>query len=276
MFGYFYHSSLRNYIVLMGQLFNHVQVRRVRNEKISYVKVPITYGSKEKFIAAMDKLNNPLSTEKPAKIETILPRMNLNLVDISYNGTRKTSGLVHEKKSQLIDSNKTIVQFNPVPYRLVFELGVYTRWEDDVFQIVEQILPYFQPYFNCRVTELHEKEIRLDRDIKITIQSVSPDTSFEGEASVRRHIEWSIMFELQGFLYPPSDNMKGEIRTIYTDFVTNTEKELDKDNFESVDLQVDPVDLRLEDWDGTQYKEGRSQNIPIPTGEEPPHIRGKS
>lgn len=274
MFGFWYNSSLRNYIVLMGALFNHVQVMRVRGDKQKFIKVPITYSSKEKFLAAMGKYNNPLSQEEVAKVETILPRMNLSLVDLQYNGIRKTSTTVAEKMSQLQSPHKSIVQFNPVPYRLMFELGVYTRYEDDAFQIAEQILPYFQPHFNCKITELHRNEIKIDRDIKISMQSVSPDTSFEGEANQRRHIEWSFMFELQGFIYPPVDNLKGEIRTVYTDFFANTNA-LDKDNFESVDSQVDPVDLPFNEWDGTQIKQTHSQNEPIPTGEKPPKPRGK-
>lgn len=274
MFGYWYNSSLRNYIVLMGALFNHVQVMRVRGDKQKFIKVPITYASKEKFVAAMDKYNNPLSQEDVAKVETILPRMNLSLVDLQYNGIRKTSMTVAEKVSQLQSPHRSIVQFNPVPYRLMFELGVYTRYEDDAFQIAEQILPYFQPHFNCKITELHKNEIKIDRDIKISMQSVSPDTSFEGEANQRRHIEWSFMFELQGFIYPPVDNLKGEIRTVYTDFFANTST-LDNDNFESVDSQVDPVDLPFNEWDGTQIKQTRSAGEAIPTGDKPPKPRGK-
>lgn len=274
MFGFFYNSSIRSYIVLMGALFNHVQVMRVRGDKTKYIKVPITYGSKEKFMAAMDTYNNPLGQENVAKIETILPRMNLSMVDLQYNGTRKTSTMVNQRVPQLNSSGKSIVQFNPAPYRFIFELGVYTRYEDDAFQIAEQILPYFQPHFNCRITELKKEEVMIDRDIKISLQTVSPDTSFEGEANIRRHVEWSFVFELQGFLYPPVSELKGEIRTVYTDFFANTST-LDKDNFESVDSQVDPVDLSAEKWTGMQYIQTTSEDIPIPKGDQPPKPRGK-
>lgn len=258
----------------MGQLFNHVQVKRVRKGNEHFIKVPISYSSKEKFFAALEKYNNPLSQENVAKTETILPRMNLTLVDLQYNAVRKTSIAVNEKISQLSDPRKTITQFNPAPYRFIFELGVYTRYEDDIFQIAEQILPYFQPHFNCKITELHKNEIKIDRDIKISLQSVAPDTTFEGEAKSRRHIEWSFMFELQGFVYPPVTDLKGEIRTIYTNFFANTDT-LDKDNFESVDSQVDPVDLPMEDWTGEEYIQTYSTNQEIPSGDNPPKPRGK-
>lgn len=97
MFGYWYNSSLRNYIVLMGALFNHIQVKRVRGDQEKYIKVPITYASKEKFLASMNKLNYTLSQENVAKTETILPRMNLSLVDLQYNAIRKTSIAVNQK-----------------------------------------------------------------------------------------------------------------------------------------------------------------------------------
>lgn len=272
MFGYWYNSSIRNYIVLMGALFDHIQVKRVRRDGEKFIKVPISYSSKEKFFAAMSKYNNPLSTEPVAKIETILPRMNLSLVDLQYNATNKTSIAVNQKMTQLSNPRKTITQFSPVPYRFIFELGIYTRYEDDVFQIAEQILPYFQPHFNCRITELHKNDVKIDRDIKISLQSVSPDTTFEGEPKARRHIEWSIMFELQGFLYPPVSDLKGEIRTVYTDFFANT-KTIDNDNFDSVDSQVEPVNLPYEEWTGDEYIQTYSNDIPIPSGDQPPNPR---
>lgn len=257
----------------MGALFAHVQVKRMRrNGKEHYIKVPISYSSKEKFFATLEKYNNPLSQEEVAKVETILPRMNLSLVDLQYNPVRKTSIAVNQKMTQLQDPRKTITQFNPVPYRLTFELGIYTRYEDDMFQIAEQILPYFQPHFNTTITELHKNDIKVDRDVKISLQSIAPDTTFEGDPKTRRHVEWSIMFELQGWLYPPVTDLKGEIRTVYTDFFANTNT-MDKDNFESVDSQVSPVDLPLQDWTGEEYIQSISHDIEIPSGDTPPTVR---
>lgn len=276
MFGYFYNSSLRRYIVLMGALFNHIQVKRVRGDVEKFIKVPISYASKEKFLASMNKLNYSQSTQDVAKTRIILPRMNLSMIDFQYNPTRKTSGMVNQKQTEFTGGKgKTITQFNPTPFRIMFELGIFTRHEDDMFQIVEQIVPYFQPHFNCRITELHTNEIKIDRDIKISMQSVAPDTTFEGDMKQTRHVEWSIIFELQGWLYPPITDHKGEIRTIYTDFFAVENIIDNNDNFESVDSQADPVDLPFEDWDETQYIQTRSQDIPIPSGEEPPKPRGQ-
>ena len=35
----------------------------------------------------------------------------------------------------------------PVPYNMQFELAIMCKLNDDALQIVEQILPYFQPQY---------------------------------------------------------------------------------------------------------------------------------
>lgn len=265
MFGYWYNSSFRRYITLMGALFSNINVKRVRKDKEHYINVPISYGAKEKFFSAlMDKYNIPFDDKNVAKIETILPRMNLSLIDVQYNPMKKTAIDIREKRG-------AINQFNPVPYRLIFELGIYTRYEDDVFQIVEQILPYFQPHFNCRIQELHTNDLVIDRDIKISLQTISPDQQADGDPRQIRHIEWSIIFNLDGYIYPPIGEVSGEIRTIYVDFFDNL-NELLADNFESVDTQVSPEDVDESDWDGS-YTQEYSANKPIPKDPEKPKPR---
>ena len=39
----------------------------------------------------------------------------------------------------------------PVPYNMQFELAIMSKLNDDALQIVEQILPYFQPAYNVTV-----------------------------------------------------------------------------------------------------------------------------
>lgn len=270
MFGHFYNSSLRRYIVLMGDLFSNINVARKRSDGLKYIKVPITYTTKERFMQALDKINNIRNENGPAKIETIFPRMTLQLVDMQYNEMFKTGEL---QKSFGVKSHKPgkdiVRQYSPVPYKMIFELGIHTRYEDDMLQIVEQILPYFQPNFVCRIKELHENEIILERDVQITYQSISIDEAPEGDKITRRRLEWSLMFEVDGWLYPPLKDMPGIIRTVYTDFHA-VDKSLDEEGsqFESVDAQVDPADVEYPDWDGS-VKETISENIPIPTGDQP-------
>ena len=129
MFGYFYNSVSRRYIVLMGQLFNGVQVARERDGKVSYQKVPITYASKERFAMKLNSINSNIDEHGIARIETILPRMNLQMLDMVYNPMFKTGVNV---RSQSLGAG-TVSRNNPVPYKYLFELSIATRFEDDMF-----------------------------------------------------------------------------------------------------------------------------------------------
>lgn len=273
MFGHFYNSSIRNYIVLLGELLGHVQVKRVRAGEDKYIKVPISYVSKEHFVQKMTSAFNTAGDNpgKLAKIDTILPRMSMQLVDVMYDETFKTS-IQNRQTRQPV--TKLISQYNPVPYKFTFQVGIFTRYEDDMFQIVEQILPYFQPTFNCKMKELHKNDVTIDRVVPVTTTSVILDEQLEGDRFAPRRLEWTLTIEIQGWLYPAAAQLKGEIRTVYIDLFNN-EKELgDGDSFESVDFQVDPADVSIDDWDG-KYKIGYSENEKIPVEPESPKPRGE-
>lgn len=289
MFGHWYNSSLRRYIVLMGDLFSHVQIARQRSDGERYIKVPITYASKEHFMAQLGKINaiqnlppdpNTCSKEeyleKKAKIDTILPRMNLHLVDMMYNSQYKTA-MQNRTTAQYAggDPRKPISQFAPVPMKMIFELGIYTRNQDDMFQIIEQIMPYFQPHFNTTITEIYTNEVKFERDIRIVFQSLAMDEQIEGDAISKRRLEWSVMFEVNGWLYPPVSDLHGEIRTVYLDFFANSKELTPEGNFESVDHEVVPRDVEEDEWDGTSVQT-YSHDIKIPVApEEPGPRRGK-
>lgn len=287
MFGHWYNSSLRRYIVLMGDLFSHVQIAREREDTgLKYIKVPITYASKEKFMMQLGKINAVQNIPSPqmtpeeraaqkAKIDTILPRMNLHMVDMMYNSTYKTALQNHSQaRYERGDPRKTVSQYSPTPVKMIFELGIYTRHQDDMFQIVEQILPYFQPHFNTTITELYTNEIEFTRDIRIVFQSLAMDEMIDGDANTRRRLEWSIMFEVNGWLYPPVKDIAGEIRTVYLDFFANSKELTPEGNFESVDDEVVPRDIDPKDWDGKSIQKYCSDGTPIPVEPNPPGPRG--
>lgn len=269
----------------MGDLFSHVQISRERQDTgVKYIRVPITYASKEHFMMQLGKINaiqnipNPDMTPEEraaqkAKIETILPRMNLQMVDIMYNGQFKTALQNHTlARYAANDPRKSISQYNPTPIKMIFELGIYTRNQDDMFQIFEQIMPYFQPHFNTTIQELYKNEIKFERDIQIVFQSMAMDEQLEGDAISKRRLEWSIIFEVNGWLYPPVKEMEGEIRTVYLDFFANNKELNPEATFESVDTQEIPGGESDAEWGGMSIQT-RSSNIPIPVEPQPPKPR---
>lgn len=273
MFGHFYNSSIRNYIVLLGELFGHVKVKRTVNNQDKYIKVPISYSSKEHFI---EKLHNAFNNagDDPrtiAQIDTILPRMSLQLVDLLYDEQFKTS---YNNFRTIGSNSKFDTQYNPVPYKLTFQLGIYTRYQDDMFQIIEQILPYFQPVFNCEIKELHENKVIIDRVVPVGVTSVIMDEQLESDNKSRRRLEWTLTIELNGWLYPSASQIEGLIKTVYVDLFNNSQTLGEKESFESVDFQVDPDNVELENWN-SEYVQGYGENISRPVDPEPSKPRGE-
>ena len=82
------------------------------------------------------------------------------------------------KKVKSDDKNKLDVQYMPVPYNLDFTLYV-SKNLDDALQIVEQILPYFQPDYTITLNDMSDKGIK--RDVPIILSSVSYEDNYQGE-----------------------------------------------------------------------------------------------
>lgn len=265
MFSQFYNSSIRRYVILMMELFGSIQVQRLNNGDKKLISVPLVYGSRENFVRAIDKINMPTSEFDVAKIETILPRMYVNLIGMKYNGEYSTSIL--NRKVQTGPNNKIEQQFTPVPYTFEFEMGIYTRHEDDMFQIIEQILPYFRPHFSCTITELYNNTVIIkNRDINIVLDAVIPYEDLETGPTGRRRLEWKLLFSFNGWLYPNTKELNGQIKTVYLDFFANTKQLSDGEDFESIDTQISPKDATQQNWNG-ESKVVMSMNTPI--GEPP-------
>lgn len=236
---YFFNGSIRKYITIMGTLFTGALVDRSKNGEVRYQKVPISFQEKERFIA---KLNSPESLDptnsndpnRKARVATVVPAMSLQLEGMSYNPDKKTA--VANRVLQLGQNGApTYMQMNPVPYRFDFNLGIYTRTLSDQFALIEQILPFFQPSFVCKITELLENKIKIERDVLINFDGISFNNDVVGAVTDKRYLEANLTFSLDGYLYPPQTEA-GVIETIFLDFYENEQMASDSvETLEGVD-----------------------------------------
>ena len=144
--NYFYHEIIRKTIIAFGTLFNDVHVRHTdgQGNAANDLKVPLAYGPSQKFLA---RITQQADLNKP--IQITMPRMSFEMTSIDYDSTRKSS-LVQTFKT-CDDGSKVKKVFMPVPYNIGFELNILSKLNDDSLQILEQILPYFQPHFNLTI-----------------------------------------------------------------------------------------------------------------------------
>ena len=192
----FYHEIIKKNVKAFGTLFNNIQIEKRDPDSGSVIrqeKVALAYGPKSKFLARLDQ--DP-STER--KVSITMPRISFEMTDISYDPSRKTSPIQKYLKQ---NGNETKVQFMPVPYNLGFELGILSRNQDDALQILEQILPYFQPSFNVTVNLIPEMDEK--KDLPIILNDVSYEDDYEDDMMRRRSITYTLRFTLKTYLYGP-------------------------------------------------------------------------
>ena len=139
---------------------------------------------------------------------------------ITYDPARKLNRVQKFKKvkSSASDSNKLDTQFMPVPYNLNIQLYAMAKNSDDALQMVEQILPYFQPDYTLTIKDMPEMGVA--RDIPIVLNSINYEDSYKGDYAERRAIMYTLDFTTKFYLYGPVTSSK-VIKTVQVDQYTD-------------------------------------------------------
>ncbi len=198
MFEYFYHEILRRTVISFGSLFNNIEIKHKDSAGniTNAIKVPLAYGPTQKFLA---RLEQSPSLNKP--IQITLPRMSFEFVGLSYDGSRKVTTTQTFLTSTVGVGTDVRKAYMPVPYNMAFELSIYTKLNDDMLQIVEQILPYFQPSYNLSVDLV--ETIGEKRDVPVVIENISMQDDYEGDFTTRRSLIYTIRFTAKTYLFGP-------------------------------------------------------------------------
>ena|SRR6056300_19334 len=215
MFGtYFYHEKIRKTVSIFGRLFNNIYVLRKDSSGgiLNQLKVPLAYAPKKKYLERV-RGNPDLATDTSTAIK--LPRMSFEITSIMYDNARQLTK-VSNFKTIGNTSNDRQKFYSPVPYDIGFQLNIYAKSQDDALQIIEQILPTFNPQYTLTIKPFSENYPNFKEDIPIIIQSVGFVDDFEGNLEQRRTIIYTIDFLMKVSFFGPITN--GEvIRTSIAD-----------------------------------------------------------
>ena len=201
MFGtYFYNETIKRCVSVFGTMFNNVQFKKVKADGTVLTSpiVPISYGPKQKFLDRIAEEPN-LSDSNRSAIS--LPRMAFELTGFEYDVARQQNKLIRAHKSTYEADGKRGYQYQPAPYNLNFTLSILTKNMNDALQIVEQILPYFQPEYT--VTMKMVDSMPDNRDVPIILNSVSFSDEYEGSFDDRRIIEYTLDFTMKTYFFGP-------------------------------------------------------------------------
>ena len=203
---YFYNESLRKTIIAFGSLFNDIAITRKNSAgtEVQTLKVPLAYGPKQKFITRLEQDPNDNQA-----IAMTLPRIGFEINGFTYDPQRKLNRIL-KKKIKSTEPGKELkqmsIQYSPVPYDVGFELFVMTKNSDDGIQIVEQILPFFQPEYTVSIKEVPEMDTI--RDVPVVLNSINYEDTYAGDFTERRAIIYTLNFTAKSYVYGPVSTAK--------------------------------------------------------------------
>ena len=202
MFGtYFYNETIKRCVSVFGTLFNNIDVKKIKSDGtvLTQFRVPISYGPKQKFL---DRLAEEPNLSDRNRSAITLPRMAFELTGFEYDTQRQQNKLIRSIKNQYeSDTTKRGFQYAPSPYNLNFTLSILAKNMNEALQIVEQILPYFQPEYT--VTMKMVDSIPDNRDVPVVLNGVSFEDSYEGSFEDRRVIEYTLDFQMKTYFFGP-------------------------------------------------------------------------
>jgi hypothetical protein len=228
----FYCGTTRKAIVAFGNMFNSITIDRKDADGNSEetLRIPLSYAPKTKFLTRIQQ--QPNVDERP--VQVVLPRMSFEMLSLEYDVNRKISPL---QQNRAINStiNTLDAQYAPTPYNIQVALYVYAKNQDDGLQIIEQIIPYFNPDYNLTMKTIPQMGIK--NDLPILLNGISFDDTYEGDFSDRRSIIWTLNFTMKLNYYGPI-NRQGVIKKVIANTYSN--ENLTKKQ-SSITIQPDPL-----------------------------------
>jgi hypothetical protein len=220
MFGtHFYNETIKRSVSIFGTLFNNITVKKVKSDNTVLTSqiVPISYGPKQKWLS---RLNDEPNLSDGMRSSISLPRIAFEISGFEYDATRQQNKLIRASKTTLdTDNTKRSFQYAPAPYNINFTLSILAKNANDALQILEQILPYFQPEYTVSMKMVDSMtEVR---DVPISLNSVTMNDEYEGTFEERRVIEYTLDFTMKLYFFGPVYTGKIIKNVIERTYLTN-------------------------------------------------------
>lgn len=203
MFEHFYHQTIRRVSAVFGTLFNDIQIKRFDSSgnTTETITVPLRYAPKTKWYSRVFADNRPDSQES-ADYALKVPSMGFELSSILYDTSRKLNK-VNKIRNGSVTDGSAIQGYAGTPYTMTFNLYVFANKTADWSQIIEQIIPNFNPTFNVPIKLIHNDTNgdNIVQDVHITLTSVSPDVNMYGDFRSRQTYTWNLSFDMNVNIY---------------------------------------------------------------------------
>jgi hypothetical protein len=207
---YYYLKGLRKTIIQFLDTLNDIQVARYdENGNFTQLyKVPVKFGVKRKIWYWLEERKN----------EQMHPMISVQMTGLEFDTNRLVNKQFKVTRTKDISGSGITERFpNPSPYNINFSVSIWALNMTDIDQIIEQILPFYNPYIFIKIKI---PELDADLDLKVIFNSVSPDVSNDIPDDDYRNIVYNMEFTVHGYLFRPvadSSLIKRIITKFYAD-----------------------------------------------------------
>tara|TARA_R110002153_G_scaffold78034_2_gene199947 strand:+ start:1962 stop:2705 length:744 start_codon:yes stop_codon:yes gene_type:complete len=226
--NHFYNESTRRMVSVFGSIFNDMEVvkKDSAGKIIQKIKVPLGYAPRTKVLARLTE-----QTSDP-KMAMKLPRMSFEISSMEYDSNARVSKHKNYTKTIVGDSLQLNKLGAPAVYKVGFELNILASTQDEGLQMLEQILPMFQPEYTVTIKDIPAMDITTDTPI--ILESVTLNDDYEGDLITRRAIIYTLSFSTRIRYYRGLGKSK---QILYTDvdYSENVDPTTHKFETQSVD-----------------------------------------
>ena len=236
---YTYNKIIRKCVIGFGTLFNNIEVRKEKKDGSVYsrMKVPLAYGPRQKFLARLEQ-----QADLNQKVAITVPRLSFEMTGIEYDSSRKLAPTTLTLRPDGADAIKK--QMTPVPYNINFELNVISKTNDEALEILEQIVPVFQPSYQMTIKLVDDMADY--RDIPIVLNSITYSDDYEGSFDDKKITLITMNYTVKSYIFGPVGTA-GPIKKAKVDYHTD----VDLTSARQVQYQVTPKALTDKNKDGT-------------------------
>jgi len=178
-------------------MFNNISVIRKDGGGgvLNQIKVPLAYGPKQKFLARLDQ-----NSIQDGSMALKLPRMSFEMSSLSLDTNKKENKRNKLTSSYAADNTKRQTIKTQVPYDIGMQLNIMAKNQDDGLQILEQILPWFQPDYTVTIRPI-DGWANYKQDVPIILTSVNIADEYEGDFVSRRVLTYTLDFTMKMTFY---------------------------------------------------------------------------
>ena len=201
---YFFKDEIRNVTVALLDMFNALKVyRKDKNGNVAkIIDVPVKFGPAEKYFLFQ------MQRESGKKYYVTKPSIQVEFTNLEYDSERVTGPNELRQFYEDVIETSASEQFwsdvQPSPWNFNYTVQIQTESMSDMSQLLENILPGFNPSLHLRVKEFNFMNI--ERNMKVQINGgVSFDYPQEMSEEDSRFINATISLTVNAYLYRPVD-----------------------------------------------------------------------